>query len=290
MKNLKSHFKFNKQEQSGIFFLILFIVILQGLFFYLKTNVNTIETKNNGINELEQKRIDSLKAIAQLKDSLIIYPFNPNFITDYKGYTLGMSTEEIDKLHAFRKLGDYLNSKKEFQQVTGVSDSLLNVIAPYFKFPAWVKTTKKKYTKHTLYQQNKNLLKIQDINTVIANDLKTINGIGDKLSERIIKFRNRLGGFVVNEQLYDVFGLDRLVADKALQKFQVIKIPTITKININTATEEEIAQLVYLTYRVSKRIVAYRSEKGSIVSFDELTKIEDFPSEKLDRIRLYLSL
>jgi hypothetical protein len=60
-----------------------------------------------------------------------IYPFNPNFITDFKGYKLGMSVTEIDRLLAFRKTNRYVNSAAEFQQVTQVSDSLLAQIAPF---------------------------------------------------------------------------------------------------------------------------------------------------------------
>jgi hypothetical protein len=49
-----------------------------------------------------------------------------------------MSVQEIDRLLEYRKGNKYVKPK-EFQAVTQVSDSLLNVIAPYFKFPDWVK-------------------------------------------------------------------------------------------------------------------------------------------------------
>ncbi len=71
--------------------------------------------------------MDSLKN-HQPKASLKIYPFNPNYMTDYKGYTLGLSTAELDRLFVFRKKGNFVNSAKDFQTVTQVSDSLLNEI------------------------------------------------------------------------------------------------------------------------------------------------------------------
>ena len=49
-----------------------------------------------------------------------------------------MSIEEIDRLHSFRKKNKYVNSIEEFQELTKMSDSLLNKISPYFKFPDWV--------------------------------------------------------------------------------------------------------------------------------------------------------
>ena len=58
------------------------------------------------------------------------YRFNPNFISDFKAYQLGLSVEEADRLFAFRAKGKYANSPKEFQKVTGVNDSLLSLIRP----------------------------------------------------------------------------------------------------------------------------------------------------------------
>lgn len=288
MKNFKSHFKFNKQEQSGIFFLLVIIIILQGAFFYIKLSPFDKADKKIAVNAFEQRKIDSLKKLSQLKDKVKLYPFNPNFITDYKGYTLGMSVEEIDRLHSFRSLNKYVNSKEEFQKITQVSDSLLAVIAPYFKFPDWV-TNKKQTTNTSLKKSNKSI-SLKDINQATAKDLKAINGIGDKLSARILKFRDRLGGFLVNEQLYDVYGLEPLVVERILMKFNVISPPEIEKININTASAQEIGSLVYISYNIAAKIVKLRELEGPINSFEELTKIEDFPSEKLDRIALYLSL
>ena len=36
--------------------------------------------------------------------------FNPNYISDYKGYELGMSLAELDRLHKFRASGNYIYS------------------------------------------------------------------------------------------------------------------------------------------------------------------------------------
>ena len=49
-----------------------------------------------------------------------------------------MSLTEIDRLLLFRRKNKFINSEREFQKITQVSDSLLAKIAPYFKFPDWV--------------------------------------------------------------------------------------------------------------------------------------------------------
>ncbi|MGB5482042.1 MAG: helix-hairpin-helix domain-containing protein, partial [Eudoraea sp.] len=128
------------------------------------------------------------------------------------------------------------------------------------------------------------------INLATAEELKAIYGIGVKLSARIVKFRDRLGGFMVNEQLYDVYGLEEEVVLRILEEFQVKEQPEIERININTATKREMEQLIYINQDLAFQIVTYRDSVGIIRSFNELTQIEDFPVNKIDRIKLYLSL
>ncbi|WP_373516164.1 ComEA family DNA-binding protein [Pricia sp.] len=307
MNNLKSHFRFNTQERSGIFFLLLIIISLQvGYYFYGRFSGDTQQDALVVDREM-QTQIDALKQAALKKDSVKIYPFNPNFITDHKGYVLGMSTDEIDRLHAFRKQNKFANTAEEFQKVTQVSDALLDDISPHFKFPEWTKSGKQSSVGSNQYgvgshsyengpSPRKDLGKdpqnvaVKDLNTATAQELRKINGIGEKLSARILKFRNRLGGFLVDDQLYDVYGMDPEVVGRTLERYRVRQKPDIPKINVNTASVYEIAALVYIQKQVAERIVEYRNVNNGILSLEELENIEGFPFEKIDRIALYLSL
>lgn len=284
---LKSHFRFNKQERSGIFFLLLVIIGLQVAFYFVKAKPFRGESQIF-VDEMAQAKLDSLKSTTH-EDSYVMYPFNPNYISDEKGYTLGLTTEELDRLFAFRKKGRFINSAEAFQEVTQISDSLLEAIAPYFKFPQWKEweTSSAKKNKSNL---PKEIFTIKDLNAASAEDLKKINGIGETLSARIVKFRDRLGGFLVNEQLYDVYGLAPEVVDKVLGQYKVLQPPTIQKIPINKATVDQLAQLIYINYNLAMQIVQYREENGDFASLDELTNVTSFPKERIDRIKLYLAL
>lgn len=243
------------------------------------TDVFSLDTKNQSLT-------DSL-GIEKRKSELQFNPFNPNYISDYKGYLLGLSPSELDRLHNFRAQNGFVHSAVEFQRITGISDSLLNGISPFFKFPEWTQVTKP-IAKRTEIRNN-GKPKILDLNTASVQDLKKVNGIGEKLSARIIKFRERLGGFLVNEQLYDVYGLEPQVVERALKKFRVLNPPKVKKININTANPDEIASLVYLKHKVAKNIVIYREENGAYTSKEDLFNVPGFPINKIDRITLYLS-
>ncbi|WP_297706594.1 helix-hairpin-helix domain-containing protein [uncultured Eudoraea sp.] len=289
MKSFKSHFKFNKQERSGIFFLLVIIFSLQLIYMMFRNEVVYSSEASLALDTEAQKLLDSIREQSKLEESPKVYPFNPNFITDYKGYTLGMSNEEIDRLHLFRSENRWVYSAKEFQQLTLISDSLLQILAPLFKFPEWANRPKNK-KKERSEKLVVAAVEHKDLNQATSEELKDIYGIGDKLSARIVKFRNRLGGFMVNEQLYDVYGLEEEVVLRILEEFQVKVQPAIEMININSATRREMEQLIYINQNLAIQIVTYRDSVGIIRSINELTKIEDFPANKIDRIKLYLSL
>ncbi len=301
MKIFKSHFWYNKRQRNGIFFLLLFIVILQAIYVYVdfssdnKVNANTVELL------AFKYELDSLKRIELEKRKPKIYPFNPNFITDFKGYQLGMSINEIDRLHSFRKKNKYVNSTKEFQEVTKVSDSLLNKISPYFKFPDWVvKRNQQKQKKQALVSGvlNNNSFKepwvqnitisTSDINKATQQDFETINGVGEVISERIIKYRNKLQGYSYTNQLYEVWRLEKSTANAILKVFKIYQKPTIKKVNVNTATFKQVLKNPYIDYELCKKIFEFRDEVAELQDISELRNIKDFPLDKYDRIVLYL--
>lgn len=307
MKGFKSRFKpfwklvgFNRQERSGIFFLLLLIVLLQVGYVlmdsFYQPNGPTIFSENIRL----QTGIDALKEKAEMEDAPKMYPFNPNFITDRKGYVLGMSISEIDRLHEFRAQHKFVNTPEDFQKVTQISDSLLMVITPFFKFPDWTKkarrvpveTSDSKFLEKPLVSEKRppKDFPLHDLNAVTANELRAISGIGEVLSKRIVKFRNRLGGFLVEEQLYDVYGLPPEVTKKVLRKYKVFNAPEVTKININTATVAQIASITYIRFDLAEEIVRYREANGPFSNLNELLNIDRFPAEKISRIALYLSL
>jgi DNA uptake protein ComE-like DNA-binding protein len=287
MNIFKSHFSYNKRQRNGIFFLLFLIVAFQIAYFFIDFSPKN-ESKDYS-NEMTSflKEVDSLQEIKIENSKPKIYPFNPNYMTDYKGYQLGMSVVEIDKLLEFRKSGAFINSTKQFQQVTGVNDSLLNIISPYFKFPQWVTTAAKNASKKIISETKSSAI-IKDINTATLEDLKSINGIGDKLGQRIISYRTKLQGFTFDDQLFEVWYLEKEVADKVLVNFKVLKKPVINKINVNKASFKEVLSIPYLDYELTKKIFQYRDEVAEIQSIEELKKIDDFPLEKFNRIALYL--
>lgn len=282
-----SYFQFSKSQRSGIFIFLSCAVVFQVLYFWIDFKT---PTKSNAVQEkhwLSHATTSDAASVYAKKKQFVVRPFNPNFINDFKGYQLGMSVEEIDRLLAFRKTNRFVNSAKEFQDVTKVSDSLLNKISPRFKFPDWVS---KRYTeKSMVFSTTKNEVKTPiDINKATAEDLKKVYGIGDGLSTRILKERAKYGGFVSMDQLNDVWGLSAEVIASLHQCFVVKELPDYQRININTATIKELMRLPYFKYPLARNIVAYRSMNGQFKNIEDLTKISAFPVDRIKIIALYL--
>lgn len=289
-KTIKTYFNFSRDQRNGILVLFCFIIALQMIYFFVDFSVISKEYPAKQKWLSLQSEIDSMKGEVP-KYSPKIYPFNPNFITDYKGYKLGMSVQEIDRLLAFRKENKYVNSPQEFQNVTKVSDSLLKKITPYFKFPDWVNAKRdskdfKKFSNMAFTKKEKIVL--IDINKASQEDLIKIYGIGEAISLRILKQKESLGGFVSMEQMNDVWGLSPEVVENLNAHFKVLVLPNLKKIDINNASLKELSQFPYFKYPLAKQIVTFRSMNGDIKNVEDLIKIKGFPVEKANIIGLYL--
>jgi len=289
-KTISPYFKFQRNQRFAIFFLFGIIIILQLVYFFVDfSSLSKVSPEKEKWLSL-QSQIDSMKQ-EKLDYVPKIYPFNPNFITDYKGYKLGMSVLEIDRLLAFRKENKYVNSSKEFQAVTKVSDSLLNAISPFFKFPDWV-NKKKEYKEYKNYNNTafakKEKIVVIDINKASQEDLIKIFGIGEAISLRILRFKESLGGFVSMEQMKDVWGLSPEVIENLNLHFKVMALPNVKKIDINNASIKELSQFPYFNYQLARQIVTFRSMNGDIKNSEDLTKIKGLSIDKANIIVLYL--
>ena len=288
--NIKQYFIFNKEQRTGLAVLVSLIVIFQLVYFFVDFSTFNVVSKEEEQWLSMQTEIDSMKVIAN-DDTYKMYPFNPNFITDFKGYKLGMKIAEIDRLLAFRKTNKYVNSAKEFQNVTKISDSLLTVISPFFKFPDWV-NNKKEYPKYENLNfkdfSKKEKIVILDINQATKVDLMKIYGIGDAISDRILKEKDKFGAFVNMDQMLDVWGLSPEVIAELNSHFKISGSTLVKKIDINNLPIKELTKFPYFKDALAKEIVTYRSMNSGIKNIDDLTKIKGFPVDKIKIIALYL--
>lgn len=285
---MKSHFRFSKKQRNGIFLLVLIVVGLQVWSFVLNNRSAKQYFDNPELQEW-RREVDSLTALKEAESQFKLYPFNPNYISDYKGYTLGMTLEQIDALHAFRAQNKWINSKQEFQKITGVSKEWMDSIGPYFKFPERISKERPNSYNNDAFSIPKTYEDKYDLNKATARQLEGIYGIGPTLSKRIIEYRSKFdGGFADDIELTEIYGLKDSTITRLLNYFTVKTPRDLVKFNINSASRDQLVQIPYIDYELAFNIIEYRTLHEGIKGIEELTKIEDFPEKKINLIGLYL--
>ena len=270
---------FTKKQRLSVLVLLGIIIVLQAMI-YATRYLQPANRAELIIDPDLQKEIDSLKQKALKKYEPRL--FNPNYINYERGFRLGMSPEEVDRLLEFRTQDKYVNSAAEFQKITGISDSLLHSMSPYFKFPEWTQLSNR------VESREKPVLKKVDLNKATYNDLVALKGIGDYFANAVLNEREKLGGFVSVEQLQYIKGLRPEAVTLLKQSTFIKNKPAIVKVNINTASREELIQIPYITSYIAREIVVLRSKEDRPLRKEDLEKISSLPLDKLKIIELYL--
>lgn len=293
MKNFKnllvSQLKLTRGERAGMLVLALLIVVL----FYLNntlsfsSEISALDVNSETILE-KQRQLDSLRTAAMERRKPKVYPFNPNFMTDYKAYTLGISPKEFDRLKSYRGQDKWVNSVKDFQQVTMISDSLLQAIAPRFKFPKWVTTPKPKYSYQVKKEREKSFAEKIDLNSATSKQLQEVRGIGEVFGNRIVAYREKIDGFVDDIQLRQVWGLKPEVIDRILLRFTVKTPKPVVRVNVNTASASDLATIPGVSFDLAKKIWEFVRLREGVATVDEIAKIDEISAHKLQLIELYL--
>lgn len=267
-------FILSKPQRGAVLILLVLLIAVQ--LYRLLVNAPELSPVDLSQAQSYQTQLDSLRT-KENAQTPIIYQYNPNYLTGYRAYTLGLPPEAFDKLLRYRQTNSYVNTPKQFQEVTKLSDSLMEKLLPQLKF------SKPLYKSKT---KNRIVLK-KDINKASASDFQEVSGIGAVLSERIVKYRSYLSGFSVLEQCYEVYGLDSLVVQRLWERFEIQSLPEIERLDLTTVSLQELEQIPYLNRADARKIIAHRT-KNKGISTVALSELFVNSPNKLQRIKLYL--
>jgi competence ComEA-like helix-hairpin-helix protein len=128
-----------------------------------------------------------------------------------------------------------------------------------------------------------------DINSASIEEWASIKGIGPVLSERIVKYRNKLGGFHSLVQVKEVYGIsDSLyIAIKPLLKLNKVNLRFI---NPNTDDFEVLAGHPYISNTLAKQMIGYRTKVAPFEKIDDLKKLYNMNDTLYQRLYPYLTL
>ena len=281
-KVLREYFAFPKKERQGI--LVLFIIWFALIIYRYYSTYNyqyadwQIQFKTDSILAIKEKdfstKFDVEKSTFLFnKQTKILNQSNFNELKQ-----LGLSSRTSAIIMKFINAGANLNTTEQLDKIYGINENEKKILVDNFLF-----------TKLNFKSYDKKEIKVEfvNINTCDSSMLESLPKIGPALSSRIIKYRNKLGGFIDKKQLLEVYGLDTNVM-KAVESRIIVDIRSINKIKINKASFEELLKFPYLNYKLAKVIINYRDQHGLYESKADLLKIHLMNEKIIDKLEPYI--
>jgi len=306
---IKDYLSFSKGERRAVLVLLALILLVFVLPYWWPAHKNGPPGKP-ALQQWQQPATASGPARPQEANTAVmqsaaitphLFYFDPNTLAAEGWQQLGLRDKTIRTLLHYREKGGYFRRPEDIGKIYGLQP------AEYARLLPWVKMAQPVYAvaKESggakpgnrpyipfkpysyVYPSRKALPHSIDINTADTGIFIALPGIGSRLANRIINFRDKLGGFYCVEQLGETYAL----ADSVFQQIKnTLRCDTaaIRRININTADANLLKQHPYIRWNMANAIVAYRDQHGDYQSVDDLQRIEIITAEDLQRLRPYL--
>lgn len=205
---------------------------------------------------------------------------------------LGLSPKQATSILRYKdKYG--LKSYRQMQSIRVLPSALLEKIKDSLVFDE-VKankfTTEGESPKITSSITVKSDHKIQqlDLNTATEAMLVALPGVGVYTAQKIIAYRDRLGGFLDLNQLQEIKGLKMETLENILPYIELKKM--IQKMELNEVTIDRLKQHPYLNWNQANSIIKMRTQKGKFSSIEELKESVLIDEETYKKLLPYVSL
>ena len=288
---IRVFFGFSRRETNGFFVLVPVIFII----LFSRPIYNWLRPAPEADFSREKAALDSLIAVMENKkisneeyrseegDPVRrAFPFDPNSATADQLKLLGFDQNIATRIVRYRERGGRFDIKSDLLRIYGI-DSLF-----YRDLYAYINLPEVKPEIIVVRESDEKL--IFDLNLADTTQLIRINGIGAVLSRRIIKYREKLGGFVNRNQLHEVYGLDSIVVSKLQERSFITSAYEPVRLDLNTATEEQLSGHPYISKSLAKAIVTYRFQHGPFLNTRDIQKIHLVDDTIREKMEPYLTV
>lgn len=297
-KFLKEWYTLSKSQRRGtvVLFILFLAAIMFKMFYSFETDNQAVYFANIHIQNTDDKAINKFDKSNFHKDSLFF--FDPNTVTEYEMQVLGFSEKLIKNIINYRQAGGKFYNAESLKKLYTMNDSVYNIIVPYVLINkdftdksagrGLVKDEQKdtSATKKFLSQNFQQKIIGIELNSADSIQLDKLKGVGKVLSARIIKYRNRLGGYYSVEQLKEVYGITDSSYKYIITKNKItVDTQLIRKINISTADFKTLIRHPYFNYNKDVIIKILKSQKQGL-SKEKLLGIVG--EEQWKKLRYYI--
>lgn len=310
---LNDFFSYSKKERTGIFIIIaiVFIIIISPNFFqyiFKKEKLNTDDFKkdiaslsvkadtserNYYQNDKKENANNNFSNTHEVVPSELFY-FDPNTATYDEWERLGIKDKTIHTIQHYISKGGKFYKPDDIRKIWGMSSTDAQRLIPYID----IKNKNTDYTATLLEKKNVTppafaskgkVNTVININTADTSVLKSLPGIGSRLSARIVAFRDKLGGFYSIDQVSETY----MLPDSTFQKIKpmlTIGNTAVKQININIATIDEMKSHPYLRYNLANAIFQYRRQHGNYNTVEDVKKIMLITDDVYKKVLPYLTV
>ncbi|HEU5289596.1 MAG TPA: helix-hairpin-helix domain-containing protein [Cyclobacteriaceae bacterium] len=297
MKNFKnivrSFFGFSRAQTNGF---VALIIVLSIIFFSEPLYHTWVSNRPLDFSN-ESNKLDSLtarwkaeppgiaEAVKPVEKTMPVrlFEFNPNNVSKDELKALGFSDRLTKGMMNYRAKGGEFRIKTDLKKLYGMDSVFFKSLQPFIQLPEKIVVEKK------AAEPKKSPARF-NLNRADTTQFQTVYGVGAVLARRIIKYRDRLGGFMSNDQLYEVYGLDSIVVGQILKKSFLTGSDSLKKLNINRADEKLLSSHPYFSKKIARAIVTYRFQHGNYRSVDDLRSVNLLDEKTMTKIYPYLTV
>ena len=218
------------------------------------------------------------------------FPFDPNTADSSQLIRLGLQSWQVHNIYKYRARGGVYRKKEDFARLYGLTVKDYHRLEPYIRIssdyqPAATLVKEERKERDTLRYP----VKIQEDEQVVLNTadtatLRKVPGIGVYFAKEIVRYGQRLGGYVSVDQLDEIADFPQ-----ASKKYFVVQQAHPKKLNVNQLTLQQLRRHPYINYYQARAIKEYCRLHGPLKSLDDLRLSRDFPPEVIQRLAPYVT-
>ena len=254
---------------------------IKGGRFYSQTDFRKIYGMNDEIfNRISPylllKKVDILPN--ERNSTFEMFFFDPNKATDAQFLRLGLSEKQIRIVRNYQLKGGSFRTKEGFFKLWGLRDDQKKRLDSLIQ----IESTEISFASATVTNAPLPI----ELNSADSVQLELLPGLGEKLSKRIVKYRDLLGGFYSLSQLKEVYGLSEQTI-QLICTYLTLDATKIHKIDLNFSDVNELSKHPYIQKNLAKQIVRYRTKHGNIKDLKVLRDSMILNIDEFNRISPY---
>ena len=291
---LRDYFYFSKRERNA---LIVLLLITGGFyawpyFYEVKrdpplTDVEllAIAKQLNEANASNRSNYPAAASVGNMPVSNVpvtLFAFDPNTLDEQGFVRLGLPPRTARTIVNYRSKGGRFRKPDDLRKIYTLRPEDADRLVPYVRIAGM-----QSFNQYHAERKDTRPLAQMDVNTADAATLEQLPGIGKVLSERIVRYREALGGFYSLEQLKEVSGISDQLFEQIRPQL-ILKAGAHQQWSLATVTKDQLSQHPYCSKATADAIIRFRQAKGQISSVEALKAIPDIRPEIIARLLPYL--